>query len=410
MMFGKPLDRLKFGDVKAFLDQEIPESIKLDYKEQITRDLPETACAFANTAGGYIIVGVGEGESEDLPDPDNVPGLNPHKKPRSSVINRITSSTRPTLVPEVSSPIEVGDGSGRVVLVVYVGESLDAPHEVTGASPKIPVRRSNKNEAAGLNDIERLIRRRDEASASLRQAAHLDYFDSRMADLGGEYPPALAAMVARPYRAPSFRFGLDADLDEELKRIANEHYLGPVPDYAEPTPYGLAMDFKVGMPWEKEQVNRRVEVHEDGLIRIATALPRSDPEQILTPKGEVPEWGVGLPEIVKTFVNMMRLVVRAYDLKRPSTEVEVRFGLRRMQGHRLDLPGLLSAASRGQEAKVPHGSNLLLERALLLKAGPEGLIEEEEGVALEVSRAVSRWFGVSIPDANLRDYFASYPL
>jgi hypothetical protein len=409
-LFDKPLDRLKFGDVKAFLEQQIPEGTKLDYKEQITRDLPETACAFANTAGGYIIVGVGEVDREDLPDPNNVPGLDPHKKPRSSVINRITSSTRPTIVPDVSAPIQVDDGSGRVVLVVYVGESLDAPHEVTGASPKIPVRRSNKNEAAGLNDIERLINRRNEASATLRQGAHIEYFDSQIADLGGEYPPAVAAMVARPYRAPSFGFDLDADLDEKLKRIANEHDLGPVPDNVDPTPYGLAMDFKIGMPWEKEQVNRRVEVHEDGLIRIATALLRSDPEQILTPRGEVPEWGVGLPEIVKTFVGMMRFAARAYDLKRPGVEVEVRFGLRRVQGHRLDLPGYLSTASGGREAKVPQGFNFVLERALLLKTRPGGLLDDEEGVALAVSRAVSRWFGVSIPDTDLRDYFASYPL
>ena len=162
-MFGKPLDELDIADLRAFLNQQVPEGPSLDYKRELTADLPDTACAFANTAGGYIVVGVGEGAKEDLPDPDNVPGLDQSKKPRSAVVNRITSRTRPTVVPNVSVPIELDDGSGRVVLVIHVKESIDAPHEVMGTSPRILVRRGTKNEPIGLIDVERLTSRRNAA-------------------------------------------------------------------------------------------------------------------------------------------------------------------------------------------------------------------------------------------------------
>jgi predicted HTH transcriptional regulator len=59
-VFDKTLHELEFAEVKAFLDQEVPEGPSLDYKETLTSDPPDSACALANTAGDYVILGVAE--------------------------------------------------------------------------------------------------------------------------------------------------------------------------------------------------------------------------------------------------------------------------------------------------------------------------------------------------------------
>jgi predicted HTH transcriptional regulator len=59
MVFGVPLDKLSFGAIQEFCEQRVPEGSVLDYKEAITSTtLSKTACAFANTFGGAIIIGV----------------------------------------------------------------------------------------------------------------------------------------------------------------------------------------------------------------------------------------------------------------------------------------------------------------------------------------------------------------
>lgn len=310
-MFDKPLDELNYADVRAFLDQEVPEGPSLDYKRELTGGLPDTACAFANTAGGYILLGVGEGK-EDLPDPDNIPGLDPGKKPRSAAVSRITSRTRPTVVPEVSGPIELDDGSGKVVLVVHVRESRDAPHEVMGASPRILVRRGTKNESIGLVDVERLISRRNAALEARGWGLPIEYLDQQMATMRADGPPPVAAIVARPYKAPSFRFDLDAELDREIEQVANAHDLGPGVSPAHPTPYGLTMALEADIGWRGE---RQLRPTAGGGPRRWRDPLRGGPVTIRHDAGGHTEWG---DLRVGHLLPADRLHLHAYDaLRRP---------------------------------------------------------------------------------------------
>ena len=107
-----------------------------------------------------------------------------------------------------------------------------------------------------------------------------------MAALGEAGPPPVAAIGARPYRTPSFRFDLEAELDREIERIASEHGLGPTGGSVQPTPYGLAMEFETGIPGEGgRRFDRRVEVYEDGVIRCVQSLVRSKPDVVATLQG-----------------------------------------------------------------------------------------------------------------------------
>lgn len=87
---------LTFADLEGFLDRQIGEGLQLDYKQQVTQDIAQTACAFANTSGGHIIVGVDEVRAPDQPDKPNaesVPGV--EGKHKASARDFIIGRTRP---------------------------------------------------------------------------------------------------------------------------------------------------------------------------------------------------------------------------------------------------------------------------------------------------------------------------
>src|SRR5207302_11467814 len=66
-IWHKPIDQITFDDVKVFCT-ETPqrEGIRLDYKAEIPKHLDKLLCAFANTLGGMIILGV-EGNNANEP-------------------------------------------------------------------------------------------------------------------------------------------------------------------------------------------------------------------------------------------------------------------------------------------------------------------------------------------------------
>ena len=96
-----------------------------------------------------------------IPDPVNVPGLKP-KDWEASASDAVRSRTRPGLVPEAEALEILNHPDGYVVLLVRVEESLEAPHEVHATcTPEILVWRGGNTESAGLDDVERMIYRRD---------------------------------------------------------------------------------------------------------------------------------------------------------------------------------------------------------------------------------------------------------
>jgi len=69
-LLGGPLDQLTARNIRSLVDLHVPEAFDLDFKAQLygpsdkeKRDLSGDVAAMANTAGGVIIIGIGEDKS-----------------------------------------------------------------------------------------------------------------------------------------------------------------------------------------------------------------------------------------------------------------------------------------------------------------------------------------------------------
>ena len=64
MLFTKEITKITYQDVVDFCNQQISESINLDYKKAFPANLEKTIAAFANTMGGLIVIGVEDKDSK----------------------------------------------------------------------------------------------------------------------------------------------------------------------------------------------------------------------------------------------------------------------------------------------------------------------------------------------------------
>src|SRR6266700_2587627 len=122
-IFGKPLSEVIIQDVKIFCDKQVREGISLDYKSELTsKSLLKTMAAFANTRGGFIIVGV-----DDKDDKPKLPVEGIEWK--ESLPLSVTSMIVDNIYPYLSVDVHVCEPeNGKTFVLVYVPESHEAPH------------------------------------------------------------------------------------------------------------------------------------------------------------------------------------------------------------------------------------------------------------------------------------------
>jgi hypothetical protein len=156
MLFTKKIEKITFEDVITFCNEQIKESINLDYKKDFPKDLEKTISAFANTAGGLIIIGVDEDNANKPKLP--VEGLE-HKKGLSErVTNIIVSNIYPPVFPEihVCDPV-----NGKTFVVIRVPQSDMTPHYIRHRT-KVYIRTGDISSPEKLATAERIewIRKR----------------------------------------------------------------------------------------------------------------------------------------------------------------------------------------------------------------------------------------------------------
>jgi len=130
-IYSTQVSLLSYADIECLLTDRAVENVRLEFK----RDMPEKEgllkkiSSFANTYGGYIVLGV---EQDTHARAAALPGLEPTAGFGQKVIQWCYDGIYPPLTPFVSSPIEGPAGEKRVFYVVYVPESHEAPHFLNG--------------------------------------------------------------------------------------------------------------------------------------------------------------------------------------------------------------------------------------------------------------------------------------
>lgn len=165
-LFTCRLDDVTTEDVLAFLRWEsapgerLPEGVRVDYKRaEDTDKIGDVACAFANTFGGLLVIGVEERDGR----PSQLPGV---PKARGDLKTRIASTIQSTVHPrpvfEVQTVALPGDDT-RELAVLRVAKGDWPPYMFTkDRKNKVSVRVEDESLPATYRDLEGLFLERRE--------------------------------------------------------------------------------------------------------------------------------------------------------------------------------------------------------------------------------------------------------
>ena len=151
MIFTKPIKDINFQDVESFC-KEYNESVRVEYKADIPDKITKTICAFANTLGGVWIIGV-EADKQGkaiLP----IKGMNKTDGIEDRIINSSLNGIYPSIIPSVRV-IDIPGQEGKVVVVVKIQESIEAPHAVD-QSTRVYIRTGSQSNPYNLAEIDRI--------------------------------------------------------------------------------------------------------------------------------------------------------------------------------------------------------------------------------------------------------------
>ena len=198
-MFTKPASGIEFDDIEAFC-QEWGEGVRVEYKREITREsLPKIISAFANTQGGILIIGV-EADKKRNKVISQIQGI-PHKNGIEEQIVQIAiTRIHPAVTPEVIIR-EVPGETDRVVVVVRVEESEQAPHAIQNTN-RVYIRVASITqpndgyEDASIDKIEYLLKRHEEPQRISRRI--LERIEERVRDYSSHLEEPNLELIARP--------------------------------------------------------------------------------------------------------------------------------------------------------------------------------------------------------------------
>lgn len=124
--FNKNIHELEYDDLKSLIENEVSEGWTLEYKQEIvkSKDIAKSIASFANSEGGWYIVGIKEKENTSTAGEIIDLDLEITKKPDNTINTAIKSNVKPIPTFEIKlleNPNEPNSG----VVVVYVEKGYD---------------------------------------------------------------------------------------------------------------------------------------------------------------------------------------------------------------------------------------------------------------------------------------------
>jgi len=218
-LFALEKSKIDFKVLKIFCSQQISEGLRIEYKRDFPKnaDLAKTICAFANTAGGIILIGVEADKEKNVP--TDIPGIPITEGTELKVVNICLSHILPRMVPEIRlCPFKSDDGTERGVLFIRVEMSYTPPHYVS-QTREILVRVNSANERADLQTIEDLI---DKRKRTLSESGFADYSTHWNQKLITIDAPIFETVVVNLHFAKESIMPFSKENDSTLFEIANQ--------------------------------------------------------------------------------------------------------------------------------------------------------------------------------------------
>ena len=165
-MFTKPLSEIEFTDIEDFC-RTYPEGVRTEYKQDVPASpgIPKSVSSFANTLGGIMLIGV-ETDNKNfaiLP----IEGKQNDRGLEERIVESAFTGIYPPVTPEVRV-FDVPRNADKVVVIVRVDESVQAPHAIQN-STKVYIRVGSTSQLADIDRIEYLLTRRKRPQALCEQ-------------------------------------------------------------------------------------------------------------------------------------------------------------------------------------------------------------------------------------------------
>lgn len=127
--FNKNIHELEYDDLKSLIDNEVSEGWTLEYKQEIvkSKDIAKSIASFANSEGGWYIVGIKEKENTNTAGEIIDLDLETSKKPDNTITTAIKSNIKP--IPTFNIKLlEKPNEPNKGIVVVYVEKGYDVPY------------------------------------------------------------------------------------------------------------------------------------------------------------------------------------------------------------------------------------------------------------------------------------------
>ena len=127
--FNKNINELEYDDLNLLISNEVSEGWTLEYKQEIvkSKDIAKSIASFANSEGGWYIVGIKEKENTNTAGEIIDLDLETSKKPDNTINTAIKSNIKPIPtfnIKLLKNPKEPNKG----IVVVYVEKGYDVPY------------------------------------------------------------------------------------------------------------------------------------------------------------------------------------------------------------------------------------------------------------------------------------------
>lgn len=161
-MFTKPLSQAEYSDVEFFCNT-FGEGVRVEYKSEMIKEIPKIISAFANTLGGIIVIGVETDKVQNRVIAVN--GIDNKSGIEESIISSSLQGIYPSVIPEIKI-IDIPEKKNKILVVIKVHESKDAPHAIQN-STRVYIRTgsvSQPYEFAEIDRIEYMLKRREKST------------------------------------------------------------------------------------------------------------------------------------------------------------------------------------------------------------------------------------------------------